>query len=94
MSCYHSPTQPRCWNSPCFYYLYFFSVSSVAALLDDRSGLLSMPAGAHITKLCKDIGKEVDTVLILMHEIWLKPRGRTYTDVFANSISTTSSYCS
>lgn len=37
-------------------------MSSVATLLDNQSGLLSMPGGAHITKLCKDIGKGVDTV--------------------------------
>ncbi len=37
-------------------------MSSVATLLDNQSGLLSMPGWAHITKLCKDIGKEVDTV--------------------------------
>ena len=45
-----------------FIYIYIFFMSSVAMLLDNRSGLLSMPDWAHIPKLCKDIGKEVDTV--------------------------------
>lgn len=37
-------------------------MSSVAALLYNRSGLLSMLGRAHITKLCKDIGGKVNTV--------------------------------
>lgn len=45
-----------------FIYLYMFFMSAVATSLDDHSGLLSMLGWAHITKLCKDIGKEVETV--------------------------------
>lgn len=46
MSRYHSPTQHRCWNTSCFdlfIYIYIFFMSSVATLLDNQSGLLSMP---------------------------------------------------
>lgn len=71
MSCYHSATQPRNWNPSCFYFIFF--TSSVATLLDNRNGPLSMLGRAHITKLCKDTGKGVDTVLILIHKIWFKP---------------------
>lgn len=60
MSRYHSPTQHRCWTTSCLYIFIFLCL-----LLQHYwiiSGLLFMPGCAHITKLCKDIGKEVDSV--------------------------------
>ena len=45
-----------------YIYLYVFPHLRLATLLDNHSGLLSMLGWAHITQLCKDIGKEVDTV--------------------------------
>lgn len=51
----------------------FLFISSVM-IVDNQSGLLSMLGFAHVTKLCKDIGKGVDRAFDPNTlEIWLRP---------------------
>lgn len=67
MSRYHSPTQHRCWNTSCFdlfiyIYVFFFSCLLLRHYWIIRVVYFPCLAELTLRKLCKDIGKEVDTV--------------------------------